>query len=99
MFNSQERTLRELAALTLTAGWKIIQVTRSEGSLFGHIIAVPVDIPADAPILDDADADPESSLHSTSLTRPCHLYELTWNPQTLPRWSQSVHRLARAGRS
>lgn len=46
MFNSQERTLRELAALTLTAGWKIDHVTRAEGSLFGHIIAVPVDIPA-----------------------------------------------------
>ncbi|OCH85246.1 hypothetical protein OBBRIDRAFT_325702 [Obba rivulosa] len=44
-FNSQERTLREIVALTLTAGWKVVQVTRSEGSLFGHIIAEPVDIP------------------------------------------------------
>ncbi|KAL6306901.1 S-adenosyl-L-methionine-dependent methyltransferase [Sparassis latifolia] len=44
-FNAQERTLREIAALTLTAGWRVVQVTRAEGSVFGHIIAVPVDIP------------------------------------------------------
>ncbi|EMD36158.1 hypothetical protein CERSUDRAFT_51961 [Gelatoporia subvermispora B] len=47
-FNSQERTLREIAALTLTAGWKVVQVTRSEGSLFAHITAVPVDIPRES---------------------------------------------------
>ncbi|KAI0794881.1 S-adenosyl-L-methionine-dependent methyltransferase [Abortiporus biennis] len=45
VFNAQERTLRELSALTLTAGWKVVQVTRTEGSLFGHVIAVPVEIP------------------------------------------------------
>ncbi|KAI0946796.1 hypothetical protein AcW1_010153 [Taiwanofungus camphoratus] len=45
-FNSQERTLRELAALTRTAGWRIVQVTRAEGSLFGYIVAVPVEIPS-----------------------------------------------------
>ena len=64
MFNSQERTLRELAALTLTAGWKIVQVTRAEGSLFGHIIAVPVDIPPAAlslPPLEELDASLEST--------------------------------------
>ncbi|KAH9830194.1 S-adenosyl-L-methionine-dependent methyltransferase [Rhodofomes roseus] len=44
-FNAQERTLREIAALTLTAGWRIVQVTRTEGSLFGHVIAVPTDVP------------------------------------------------------
>ncbi|TCD65381.1 ich1-like protein [Steccherinum ochraceum] len=47
-FNSQERTLREIAALTLTAGWKVVHVSRAEGSLFGHIVAVPVDIPPES---------------------------------------------------
>ncbi|KAH9942675.1 hypothetical protein B0H21DRAFT_520593 [Amylocystis lapponica] len=47
-FNAQERTLREIAALALSAGWRIIQVTRAEGSLFGHIVAVPVEIPPGA---------------------------------------------------
>lgn len=52
-FNSHERTLREMAALTLTAGWRIVRVTRAEGSLFGHIIAVPTDIPREnLPLLD-----------------------------------------------
>ncbi|OBZ77461.1 6-hydroxytryprostatin B O-methyltransferase [Grifola frondosa] len=45
MFNAQERTLREITALTLTAGWKVVQVTRAEGSVFGHITALPVEIP------------------------------------------------------
>lgn len=45
MFNAQERTLRELAELTAKTGWKITRVTRTEGSVFGHIVAVPVDIP------------------------------------------------------
>lgn len=45
MFNSQERTLREFSALTLATGWKITQVIRAEGSIFGHLTAVPVDIP------------------------------------------------------
>lgn len=44
-FNAQERTLREMAALTLTAGWKIIDVVHAEGSLFGHMTAIPVEIP------------------------------------------------------
>lgn len=47
-FNSQERTLRELTALTLTAGWKVVQVIRAEGALFGHIIAIPVEIPEES---------------------------------------------------
>ncbi|KAI0362999.1 S-adenosyl-L-methionine-dependent methyltransferase [Pilatotrama ljubarskyi] len=45
-FNAQERTLREMATLTLTAGWKIVDVAHAEGSLFGHMTAVPVEIPA-----------------------------------------------------
>ncbi|GLB41210.1 putative O-methyltransferase [Lyophyllum shimeji] len=44
-FNSQERTLRETAALALSAGWKVVKVTHAPGSLFGHIVAVPVPIP------------------------------------------------------
>ena len=53
-FNSHERTLREMAALTLTAGWRVVQVTRAEGSLFGHIIAVPTEIPQENLALLDA---------------------------------------------
>jgi hypothetical protein len=45
-FNAKERTLREIVALALSAGWKVTKVTRAQGSLFGHILAVPVDIPA-----------------------------------------------------
>lgn len=45
-FNSQERTLREMTALALTAGWKVIEVIlKPEGSLFGSIVAVPVSVP------------------------------------------------------
>ncbi|KZT06629.1 uncharacterized protein LAESUDRAFT_725719 [Laetiporus sulphureus 93-53] len=47
-FNAQERTLRELLALAETAGWRIVQVSRAEGSLFGHVTAVPVDIPPES---------------------------------------------------
>ena len=45
-FNAQERTLREISALALSAGWKIVDVVPGEGSLFGHLTAVPVEIPA-----------------------------------------------------
>ncbi|RDB30841.1 4-O-methyltransferase 1 [Hypsizygus marmoreus] len=45
IFNAQERTLREIVALALSAGWKVIKVTHAVGSLFGHIVAVPVPIP------------------------------------------------------
>ncbi|KAJ6629327.1 hypothetical protein B0H10DRAFT_1700489, partial [Mycena sp. CBHHK59/15] len=41
-FNGQERTLRETVALALSAGWKVVRVTKAPGSLFGHIVAVPV---------------------------------------------------------
>ncbi|KAG6825824.1 hypothetical protein H0H92_002297, partial [Tricholoma furcatifolium] len=44
-FNAQERTLRETTALALSTGWKVVKVTRSPGSLFGHIVAIPVSIP------------------------------------------------------
>jgi hypothetical protein len=44
IFNSQERTLREIVKLAFSAGWKIVKMTRGEG-LFGHMIAVPVPVP------------------------------------------------------
>jgi hypothetical protein len=44
-FNGQERTLREIITLALSAGWKVVRVTKPPGSLFGHIIAVPVAVP------------------------------------------------------
>jgi hypothetical protein len=47
MFNAKERTLREIVALALSAGWKVTKVTRAHGSLFGHILAVPVAIPVE----------------------------------------------------
>ncbi|KAJ6567794.1 hypothetical protein B0H10DRAFT_2238509 [Mycena sp. CBHHK59/15] len=37
--------LREIVALALSAGWKVVRVTRPPGSLFGHIVAVPVAVP------------------------------------------------------
>ncbi|KAJ7695534.1 hypothetical protein B0H14DRAFT_3905432 [Mycena olivaceomarginata] len=33
-------TLREIVALTLPAGWKVVRITKLPGSLFGHIVAV-----------------------------------------------------------
>jgi hypothetical protein len=39
-FNAKERTLREIVALALSAGWKVTKVTKAQG----HILAVPVDI-------------------------------------------------------
>lgn len=45
MFNSQERTLRESVTLALSAGWKIVRVSRTSGSSFGYMVAVPVTIP------------------------------------------------------
>jgi hypothetical protein len=44
-FNGQDRTLREIVALALSAGWKAVHVTKTPGSLFGHIVAVPVAVP------------------------------------------------------
>ncbi|KAI8973144.1 S-adenosyl-L-methionine-dependent methyltransferase [Trametes punicea] len=77
-FNAQERTLREMAALTLTAGWKIVDVVHAEGSLFGHMTAVPVEIPAESLTLLEsaipaADAyppgqDPPARARSASVT-------------------------------
>ena len=58
VFNAQERTLREMAALTASAGWKIVDFVHGEESLFGHITAVPVEIPqASLALLDALEAD------------------------------------------
>ncbi|OAX34859.1 hypothetical protein K503DRAFT_803247 [Rhizopogon vinicolor AM-OR11-026] len=46
-FNGKERTLRELCALALSSGWRIMRVTYSKGSHFGHLVCEPVDIPED----------------------------------------------------
>ncbi|TFK70271.1 S-adenosyl-L-methionine-dependent methyltransferase, partial [Pluteus cervinus] len=40
-FNGQERTLREVVALTASAGWKVTKVVHTAGSLFGYLIAEP----------------------------------------------------------
>lgn len=45
MFNSQERTLREIVALAASSGWKVVKVTKTAAFLFGHIVAVPAAIP------------------------------------------------------
>ena len=44
-FNGLERTLPELRALLASAGWRIVRVSRTEGSLFGRLVAVPAPIP------------------------------------------------------
>lgn len=53
-FNSQERTLREMADLAASSGWKVTKVTRTPGSLFGYIVAVPVPIPVVRALSDDS---------------------------------------------
>lgn len=45
MFNSQERTLREIVTLTRSSGWKVVRVAKADGSHFGHITALPAEIP------------------------------------------------------
>ncbi|KAI0635412.1 S-adenosyl-L-methionine-dependent methyltransferase [Trametes polyzona] len=61
-FNAQERTLREMSALTLTAGWKIVDVVHAEGSLFGHLTAIPVEIPeASLSLLEPPEVSPEKA--------------------------------------
>lgn len=40
---AHERTLREMAALVRAAGWEIRSVTRSAGTVFGYVVAEPID--------------------------------------------------------
>ena len=52
MFNSKERTLREMTDIALSAGWQVTEVIRKpEGSLFGSIIAVPISVPPSEALL------------------------------------------------
>jgi hypothetical protein len=41
----QERTLPELRSLAESAGWRLIRIARTEGSLFAHIVAEPGPLP------------------------------------------------------
>jgi len=65
VFNAQERTLRETVTLARSAGWKVVKVTRSEGSLFGYIIAVPTDIPPRTDEFADETTKEEAQVVST----------------------------------
>ncbi|KAM5545250.1 hypothetical protein V8D89_001361 [Ganoderma adspersum] len=40
-FNAKERTVDEMMALTLSAGWEIVEIRRSPGSVWAYTTAVP----------------------------------------------------------
>lgn len=42
MFGAQERTVDEMKALALSAGWKVTEIRRTPGSLWAYTTAVPV---------------------------------------------------------
>ena len=42
MFNAREKTVGEMAALLLSAGWKAVEVRRTPGALWAYTTAVPV---------------------------------------------------------
>ena len=42
MLDAKERTLREICALALSAGWKVSSMARAKGSLWAYITATPV---------------------------------------------------------
>ncbi|PIL29530.1 hypothetical protein GSI_08338 [Ganoderma sinense ZZ0214-1] len=42
MFDAKERTVAEMTALTQSTGWKIIEVRRTPGAIWGYTTAVPV---------------------------------------------------------
>ena len=42
MFNAKEHTVDELTALMLSAGWKIVEVRRTPGSIWAYTTAMPV---------------------------------------------------------
>ncbi|KAI1787794.1 S-adenosyl-L-methionine-dependent methyltransferase [Ganoderma leucocontextum] len=42
MFDANERTVDEMTALTLSAGWKIVEIRRTPGSMWAYTTAVPV---------------------------------------------------------
>ncbi|KAM5545242.1 hypothetical protein V8D89_001353 [Ganoderma adspersum] len=42
LYGANERTMDEMTALTLSAGWKIVEVRCSPGSIVGYTTAIPV---------------------------------------------------------
>ena len=42
MFDAKERTVDEMKALALSAGWKITEIRRTAGSMWAYTTAVPV---------------------------------------------------------
>ncbi|PPR01314.1 hypothetical protein CVT24_006347 [Panaeolus cyanescens] len=69
MFNAQERTLREMVNLASSAGWKITRVSRTPGSLFGYMVAIPVEIPPQ-PAEEDVPSREETKDRSTAAASP-----------------------------
>ena len=53
-FNSKERTLREFCALALSAGWRVMRMTRPEGTLFAYLVCEPITLPDDAQAIHNA---------------------------------------------
>ena len=42
MFNAREKTVAEMSALLLSAGWKVTDIRRTPGNLWAYTTAVPV---------------------------------------------------------
>ena len=42
MFDAKERTVDEMTSLTMSAGWKIVEIRRTPGSMWAYTTAVPV---------------------------------------------------------
>ncbi|KAJ7790370.1 hypothetical protein B0H13DRAFT_811290 [Mycena leptocephala] len=89
-FNGQERTLRETVALALSAGWKVVRVTKAPGSLFGHIVAVPVAVPVPPQRRARAAVAPRFSISAWWRRAGAHA--------EAGRWKWSSARAAAAGR-
>ena len=95
-FNSQERTLREMVTLAASAGWKVTKVTRTPGSLFGYLVAVPMPIP-------DVQTTTQNSLSASSSSASLHssgvkndVYEKERRDEELVNWSD-LEVIERAG--
>ena len=42
LYGANERTVDEITALTLSVGWKIVEIRRSPGSIVSYVTAIPV---------------------------------------------------------
>lgn len=42
LVDGKERTVDEMTALTLSTGWKIVEIRRTPGSMWSYTTAVPV---------------------------------------------------------